>query len=240
MRPGAGGSATVWNTRKRRSPSRRHRAEERPAERFPSQPAPQKRPDPTRAFCEAELDGTNLAAMTIASDGNAFQGASFRHCKLEATALSGGVAAFQSARFDGADLARTNLAGGDCAFQEATFVRAALVGAMLTGGHCAFQAASFADADLTDATLTGDMCSFQNAAFDRAILRGAKLSGNFQGAARRRRAIRGGRPDRARTRRRHRLELRTPPDLRRPNAIPGRSRSEGAAVGGDEVTLVPM
>jgi len=117
------------------------------------------RPDRSRSFWEADLEGSNLAGMTIASDGNAFQRASFRKCRLEGSTLEGGVASFQFARFDAAKLARACLKGGVSSFQESSFV----------------------GADLTDATLIGGSASFQHASFEEAILIGAKLSGNFQG-----------------------------------------------------------
>ena len=116
------------------------------------------RPDRARSFWEADLEGSNLAGMTIASDSNAFQRASFRKCRLEGAKLEGGDASFQFARFDAAKLARAYLKGGVASFQESSFV----------------------GADLTGATLIGGSASFQNASFEEAILIGAKLSGNFQ------------------------------------------------------------
>jgi hypothetical protein len=47
------------------------------------------RPDRARSFWEADLEGSNLAGMTIASDGNAFQRASVRNCRLEGATLEG-------------------------------------------------------------------------------------------------------------------------------------------------------
>jgi type II secretory pathway pseudopilin PulG len=116
------------------------------------------RPDRLRSFWEADLEGSNLAGMTIASNGNAFQRASFRKCRLEGATLAGGDSSFQLARFDAAKLAR----------------------ARLTGGGSSFQMSSFVGADLTGATLMGGGASFQNASFEDAILIGATLSGNFQ------------------------------------------------------------
>jgi type II secretory pathway pseudopilin PulG len=116
------------------------------------------RPDRARSFWEADLEGSNLAGMTIASAGNAFQRASFRRCRLEGATLEGGASSFQFARFDAAKLAR----------------------ACLKGGSSSFQASSFLGADLTGATLIGGSGSFQRASFEEAILIGAKLSGNFQ------------------------------------------------------------
>ena len=66
------------------------------------------RPDRARSFWEADLEGSNLAGMTIASDGNAFQRASFRKCRLEGATLEGGGSSFQFARFDAAKLARAS------------------------------------------------------------------------------------------------------------------------------------
>jgi Pentapeptide repeats (8 copies) len=117
------------------------------------------RSDRTRSFWEADLEGSDLAGMTIASNSNAFQRASFRKCRLESATLQGGDASFQLARFDGARLAR----------------------AYLKGGSASFQASSFAGADLAGATLTGGTSSFQGSSFEDAILIGATLSGNFQG-----------------------------------------------------------
>jgi uncharacterized protein YjbI with pentapeptide repeats len=117
------------------------------------------RPDRARSFWEADLEGSNLAGMTIASDRNAFQRASFRQCRLEGSTLVGGGSSFQFARFDAAKLAR----------------------ACLKGGSASFQVSSFVGADLTGATLIGGGSSFQGASFEEAILIGAKLSGNFQG-----------------------------------------------------------
>jgi hypothetical protein len=116
------------------------------------------RPDRARSFWEADLEGSNLAGMTIASGSNAFQRASFRECILEGATLVGGDASFQLARFDAAKLAR----------------------AQLKGGGSSFQASSFLGADLTGATLVGGGSSFQGASFEEATLIGAKLSGNFQ------------------------------------------------------------
>ena len=118
------------------------------------------RPDRARSFWEADLEGSNLAGMTIASKENAFQRASFRDCRLEGATLEGGDSSFQFARFDAAKLAR----------------------ARLIGGVSSFQMASFVEADLTGATLAGGPASFQGASFERAILVGAKLIGNFQSA----------------------------------------------------------
>ena len=115
-------------------------------------------PDRLRSFWEADLEGSNLDGMTLASNSNAFQRASVRKCNLEGTTLEGGGASFQSARFDGAKLVR----------------------ARLNGGAASFQGASFVGADLTAATLSGEGGSFQVATFEEAILIGAKLSGNFQ------------------------------------------------------------
>ena len=116
------------------------------------------RPDRARSFWEADLEGSNLAGLTIASDSNAFQRASFRKCRLEGATLVGGDSSFQLARFDAAKLARAHL----------------------KGGGSSFQASSFVGADLTDAILIGGGSSFQGASFEEAILIGAKLSGNFQ------------------------------------------------------------
>ncbi len=118
-----------------------------------------RQPDRLRSFWEADLEGSNLAGMTITSNGNAFQRASFRKCRLEGATLEGGGSSFQFARFDAAKLAR----------------------ACLKGGSSSFQVSSFVGADLTDATLIGGSGSFQIASFEEAILIGAKLSGNFQG-----------------------------------------------------------
>jgi uncharacterized protein YjbI with pentapeptide repeats len=115
-------------------------------------------PDRLRSFWEADLEGSNLAGMTLASNSNAFQRASFRKCNLEGATLKGGGASFQLARFDGAKLANSSLKGGAASFQGASFV----------------------GADLTGAALAGDGSSFQGAAFEGTILIGAKLSGNFQ------------------------------------------------------------
>jgi uncharacterized protein YjbI with pentapeptide repeats len=116
--------------------------------------------DRNRSFWEADLEGSNLSGMTIASDKNAFQRASFRECVLEGARLEGGASSFQFARFDAAKLARAYLKGDVASFQESTFV----------------------GADLTDAILIGGSASFQSASFEGATLVGAKLSGNFQSA----------------------------------------------------------
>lgn len=117
-------------------------------------------PDRTRSFWEADLEGSDLRGMTIASNSNAFQGACFRKCKLEEVKLEGGGSSFHGAHFDQAVLVRANLKGGVASFQEATF-------------H---------GANLTDATLVGGLGSFQGASFEDAILIGATMSGNFQNA----------------------------------------------------------
>ena len=110
--------------------------------------------------------------MTIASDRNAFQWASFRKCSLEGATLEGGVSSFQRARFDAAKLARASLKGSDCSFQMSTFVGADLTGATLIGGPSSFQGASFEDAILIDARLSGSFQSvnLSGAKFDAADL----------------------------------------------------------------------
>ncbi len=115
-------------------------------------------PDRLRSFWEADLEGSSLTGMTLASNRNAFQRASFRKCNLEGATLEGGGGSFQFARFDSAKLAMASLKGGAASFQQA----------------------SFAGADLTGATLAGEGSSFQGATFEGTILIGAKLSGNFQ------------------------------------------------------------
>ena len=60
--------------------------------------------DRSRSFWESDLAGTNLTGMTIASDTNAFQGASFSKCQLKNSRLEGGNSSFQKAKFDGANL----------------------------------------------------------------------------------------------------------------------------------------
>ncbi len=131
------------------------------------------RPDLTRSFWEAELEGANLTRMTLTSTSNAFQRASFRNCMLENATLKGGDASFQFACFDDAILAQASLTGGGASFQESTFVRAELTGATLTGGPGSFQSASFEDAILVGAKLVG---SFQAANISGAKLQGADIS----------------------------------------------------------------
>lgn len=132
-----------------------------------------KSPDRHRSFWEADLDGTNLTGMTLSSDGNAFQRASFRECQLDHATLRGGAAAFQAAKFDGASLVHAQLIGGDAAFQGATFVGANLTGATLNGGSASFQGASFENAVMIDATLAGH---FQSVNLSGVQLQGANLS----------------------------------------------------------------
>jgi uncharacterized protein YjbI with pentapeptide repeats len=115
-------------------------------------------PDRNRSFWEADLEGTNLTGMMIASKSNAFQRACFRKCVLVDAVLEGGGSSFQRAQFDGGNLVRARLKGGTGSFQKA----------------------SFAAADLTDATLAGESGSFQGASFEDAVLVHATLSGNFQ------------------------------------------------------------
>lgn len=131
------------------------------------------RPDRARSFWEAELEGSNLAGMTLASDGNAFQRASFRNCLLEGATLEGGVSSFQLARFDAAKLARARLKGGGASFQASSFVGADLTGATLSGGPASFQGASFEGAVLVGATLSG---SFQAVNLSGARFEAADLS----------------------------------------------------------------
>lgn len=131
------------------------------------------RPDRARSFWEADLEGSKLTGMTIASDGNAFQRASFRECSLEDAKLEGGASAFQFARFDAAKLARACLKGGIASFQASSFVGADLTGAILTGEGNSFQGASFEDANLIGATLSG---SFQGANISGARCEAADLS----------------------------------------------------------------
>ena len=67
------------------------------------------RPVHKRSFWEADLESSNLAGMTIASDSNAFQRASFRKCRLEGATLEGGDSSFQRAHFDDATLDRKSV-----------------------------------------------------------------------------------------------------------------------------------
>jgi uncharacterized protein YjbI with pentapeptide repeats len=131
------------------------------------------RPDRSRSFWEADLEGSNLAGMTIASNSNAFQRASFRDCHLEGATLVGGGSSFQFARFDAANLSRAHLKGGNASFQWSSFVGANLSGATLSGGPVSFQLASFEDAILTGAALSGN---FQGANISGARLEAADLS----------------------------------------------------------------
>jgi uncharacterized protein YjbI with pentapeptide repeats len=131
------------------------------------------RPDRARSFWEADLEGSNLSGMTIASHGNAFQRASFRKCRLEGATLEGGGSSFQSARFDAAKLSRACLKGGSASFQGSSFVGADLTGATLIGGDSSFQLASFDEATLIGATLSG---SFQRVNISGARLEAADLS----------------------------------------------------------------
>ncbi len=126
-----------------------------------------KRPDRNRFFWEAELEGSNLAGMTIASDGNAFQLASFRACNLEGARLRGGTASFQRASFDEAKLKGAALSGEGAS--GATFVGADLTGATLSGGWGAFADASFENAILVEAKWAGS--------FERANISGVKFEG---------------------------------------------------------------
>lgn len=132
-----------------------------------------KQADRTRSFWEAELEGSDLEGMKIASDNNAFQRASFRNCKLARSNLKGGVASFQLACFDGANLKEASLSGDFASFQGSTFVGAELTGATLTGGSSSFQRASFEDATLVNAKWIGD---FQGANISGAKFQGANLS----------------------------------------------------------------
>lgn len=133
-----------------------------------------KRPDRTRPFWETDLEGTNLAGMTLKIPSNSFQKASFRNCDLKGATLEGAGSAFQLSRFDGANLAGATLTGGGAAFQRSSFVGADLTGAILTGGAASFQSATFASANLKGAKLTG---SFQVSTIDSARFEGADLSG---------------------------------------------------------------
>ncbi len=120
----------------------------------------ERRSSRTRALGEVELEGANLAGMTISSDDNAFQGASFRKCDLHESFLRGGTSAFQHACFDEANL----------------------LSARLIADHAAFQLATFVKADLTRATLSGGAASFQGASFENAVMVEATCIGNFQGS----------------------------------------------------------
>jgi uncharacterized protein YjbI with pentapeptide repeats len=131
------------------------------------------RPNRTRSFGEADLEGSNLSGLTIASKGNAFQRGSFRECSLEGATLSGGNASFQLAHFDGANLTRSRLTGGDASFQGSSFVGADLTGATLSGAGTSFQGVTFENAILAGATLKGD---FGGANLSGARLEGADLS----------------------------------------------------------------
>ena len=129
--------------------------------------------DRTRSFWEAELEGSDLTGMAIASNSNAFQLASFRNCKLEFASLKGGTASFQSACFDEANLKGANLSGDTASFQGSTFVSADLTGATLTGGRGSFQGASFEDATMIDTKWVGN---FQRVNINAVKLQGADLS----------------------------------------------------------------
>lgn len=131
------------------------------------------KPDKSRAFWLAQLEGANLAGMTISSPGNAFQRASFQGCNLEHATLQGGVSAFQLARFDKAKLAGAKLSGGNASFQHATFVGADLTDAVLTGSGSSFQMSSFENATLVRACLAG---SFQAVNISGAHFEAADLS----------------------------------------------------------------
>ncbi len=132
------------------------------------------RPDRSRPFWETDLEGTNLAGMTLKIPSNAFQKASFRNCDLKGATLEGDGSAFQLSSFDGAQLAGATLTGGGAAFQRSSFVGADLTGAILTGGASSFQSATFASANLKGAKLTG---SFQVSTIDSTRFEGADLSG---------------------------------------------------------------
>jgi uncharacterized protein YjbI with pentapeptide repeats len=144
------------------------------------------RPDRSRSFWEADLEGADLAGMTLASPSNAFQRASFRNCRLEGATLTGGDASFQIARFDGAKLARARLTGGGSSFQMSSFVGADLTGATLAGGGASFQGATFEGAILVGATLAGSfqVVNLSGARFEAAdlsaIARDDLASGYFQ------------------------------------------------------------
>jgi uncharacterized protein YjbI with pentapeptide repeats len=129
--------------------------------------------DRSRSFWEADLEGSNLTGMTIASDENAFQRASFRNCHLEGATLEGGDSSFQFARFDAAKLARARLKGGSASFQVSSFVGADLSGATLIGGPSSFQGSSFEGAVLVGATMSG---SFQIVNISGASFEAADLS----------------------------------------------------------------
>jgi hypothetical protein len=58
------------------------------------------RPDRARSFWEADLEGSNLVGITIASDSNVFQSASFRKCRLEGATLEGGDASKEPPTYD--------------------------------------------------------------------------------------------------------------------------------------------
>jgi hypothetical protein len=79
------------------------------------------RPDRARSFWEADLEGSNLAGMTLVSHSNAFQRALFRECRLEGATLEGGGSSFQLAHFDAAKLARAYLKAGVSSFQASSF-----------------------------------------------------------------------------------------------------------------------
>jgi len=132
-----------------------------------------KKPDLTRSFWEADLDGSTLTGMTILSNSNAFQRASFRGCGLENASLAGGGSSFQFASFNAANLTQATLSGAGSSFQGTTFVGADLTGAKLTGGPASFQGASFEDAIMIGTTLEGN---FQGANISGVRLQGADIS----------------------------------------------------------------
>lgn len=170
-----------WHSSNRRADTRlaeqanRSRYAELELERARSALKDRDRPsrDKTRVLWRADLEGTQLRGLTIASSGNAFQRMSFADCDLENATLQGGSSAFQLARFDNAKLVNSKLTGGLASFQEATFVDADLTGAALTGGASSFQCSSFENALLVRACLVG---SFQLVNISGAHFEGADLS----------------------------------------------------------------
>ena len=93
------------------------------------------RPDRGRSFWEADLEGSNLAGMTIASDENAFQRASFRDCRLEARRWKGATPPSSSPVSTPRSSPGARLKGGGSSFQVSSFVGADLTGATLPGGR---------------------------------------------------------------------------------------------------------
>ena len=97
------------------------------------------RPYLLRSFWEADLEGSNLAGMTIASNDNAFQRASFLQM-FTGGDVDWGVSSFQARPIRRREACQGALTGGGSSFQMSSFLLGPISRcATLMGGGASFQ-----------------------------------------------------------------------------------------------------